>query len=170
MKGAGKNPMSTSVKKRITVRELREHPERYPHITQAAESFKPLVARFLAAKKEAEQVFENLRGADMDEAVAYCREHPLSPEAVAVLIHVARRAQVLEKARAAASTKLANDPKQAAMREAYKHWQDWRAGRTVHKSAAAFARAIVAKHPVIQSPMTVQRWVTAWSRQAKSMQ
>jgi len=162
--------MSTSVKKRITVRELREHPERYPHITQAAESFKPLVARFLAAKKEAEQVFENLRGADMDEAVAYCREHPLSPEAVAVLIHVARRAQVLEKARAAASTKLANDPKQAAMREAYKHWQDWRAGRTVHKSAAAFARAIVAKHPVIQSPMTVQRWVTAWSRQAKSMQ
>jgi len=162
--------MSTSVKKRITVRELREHPERYPHITQAAESFKPLVARFLAAKKEAEQVFENLRGADMDEAVAYCREHPLSPEAVAVLIHVARRAQVLEKARAAASTKLANDPKQAAMREAYKHWQDWRAGRTVHKSAAAFARAIVAKHPVIQSPMTVQRWVTAWSRQVKSMQ
>ena len=162
--------MSTSVKKRITVRELREHPERYPHITQAAESFKPLVARFLAAKKEAEQVFENLRGADMDEAVAYCREHPLSPEAVAVLIHVARRAQVLEKARAAASTKLANDPKQAAMREAYKHWQDWRAGRTVHKSAAAFARDIVAKHPVIQSPMTVQRWVTAWSRQVKSMQ
>ena len=162
--------MSTNVKKRITVRELREHPERYPHIAQAAESFKPLVARFLAAKKEAVQVFENLRGADMDEAVAYCREHPLSPEAVAVLIHVARRAQVLEKARAAASTKLANDPKQAAMRETYKHWQDWRAGRTVHKSAAAFARAIVAKHPVIQSPMTVQRWVTAWSRQAKSMQ
>jgi len=161
--------MSTNVKKRITVRELREHPERYPHITQTAESFKPLVARFLAAKKEAVQVFENLRGADMDEAVAYCREHPLSPEAVAVLIHVARRAQVLEKARAGASIKLANDPKQAAMREAYKHWLDWRAGRTVHKSAAAFARAIVAKHPVIQSPMTVQRWVTAWSRQAKSM-
>ncbi|MES2403074.1 MAG: hypothetical protein V4567_01910 [Pseudomonadota bacterium] len=159
--------MSTSVKKRITVQELREHPERYPHITQAAESFKPLVARFLAAKKEAEQVFENLRGADMDEAVAYCREHPLSPEAVAVLIHVARRAQVLEKARAAASTKLANDPKQAAMRETYELWQAWRAGKSVHKSAAAFARAIVAKHPVIQSPMTVQRWVTAWSRQAK---
>ena len=109
--------MPTSVKKRITVRELREHPERYPHITQAAESFKPLVARFLAAKKEAEQVFENLRGADMDEAVAYCREHPLSPEAVAVLIHVARRAQTLEKAKAAISSKLANDPKQAAMRE-----------------------------------------------------
>lgn len=143
--------MSMSVKKRITVQELREHPERYPHITQAAESFKPLVARFLAAKKEAEQVFENLRGADMDEAVAYCREHPLSPEAVAVLIHVARRAQVLEKARAAASTKLANDPKQAAMRETYELWQAWRAGKSVHKSAAAFARAIIAKHPVVGS-------------------
>src|SRR6185312_4571606 len=140
--------MTVTSRKRITLRELREHPERYPHITQAAESFKPLVARFLAAKKEAEQVFENLRGADMDEAVAYCREHPLSPEAVAVLIHVARRAQVLEKARAAASTKLANDPKQAAMRETYELWQAWRAGKSVHKSAAAFARAIVAKHPV----------------------
>ena len=159
--------MATTAKKRITVRELREHPERYPHITQAAESFKPLVARFLAAKKEAEQVFEHLRGADMDEAVAYCREHPLSPEAVAVLIHVARRAQTLEKAKAAVSTKLANDPKQAAMRETFKLWQEWRAGRTVHKSAAAFARNIVGKFPVIESPMTVQRWVTTWTRQAK---
>ena len=152
--------MPTTVKKRITVRELREHPERYPHIAQAAESFKPLVARFLAAKKEAEQVF------DMDEAVAYCREHPLSPEAVAVLIHVARRAQTLEKAKAAVSTKLANDPKQAAMRETFKLWQEWRAGRTVHRSAAAFARHIVRQFPVIESPMTVQRWVTTWNRQA----
>lgn len=159
--------MSTSAKKRITVQDLREHPERYPHITQTAESFKPLVARFLAAKKEAEQVFESLRGADMDEAVAYCRAHPLSPEAVAVLIHVARRAQTLEKAKAAISIKLANDPKQAAMRETFKLWKEWRAGLTVHKSAAAFARAIVARHPVIESPMTVQRWVTTWSRQTK---
>jgi len=160
--------MSTGVKKRITVQELRENPERYPEIMKTAESFKPLVARFLAAKKEAEQVFEHLRGADMDEAVAYCREHPLSPEAVAVLIHVARRAQTLEKAKAAVSTKLANDPKQAAMRETFKLWQEWRAGRMVHKSAAAFARHVVGKYPVIESPMTVQRWVTTWSRQATS--
>lgn len=82
--------MPITSRKRICVQELREHPERYPHITQAAKSFKPLAARFLAAKKEAEQVFEHLRGADMDEAVTYCREHPLTPEAVAVLIHVAR--------------------------------------------------------------------------------
>ncbi|MDE2270833.1 MAG: hypothetical protein KGJ94_02480 [Xanthomonadaceae bacterium] len=159
--------MPTTVKKRITVRELREHPERYPHIAQAAESFKPLVARFLAAKKEAEQVFENLRGADMDEAVAYCREHPLSPEAVAVLIHVAHRAQMLEKAKAAVSTKLANDPKQAAMRQTFELWHEWRAGKSVHKSAAAFARYVVGKFPVIESPVTVQRWVTKWTRQAK---
>jgi len=89
--------MSTSVKKRITVRELREHPERYPHITQAAELFKPLVARFLAAKKEAEQVFENLRGADMDEAVAYCREHPLIANAAVhdlLLDHPLQRRQL----------------------------------------------------------------------------
>lgn len=160
--------MTVTSRKRITLRELREHPERYPHIMQAAESFKPLVARFLAAKKEAEEVFEHLRGADMDEAVAYCREHPLSPEAVAVLIHVARRAQTQERARAAVSTKLANDPKQAAMRETFKLWQEWCAGRTIHRSAAAFARYIVGKFPVIQSPMTVQRWVTTWSRQATS--
>lgn len=160
--------MSTRVKKRITVKDFREHPERYPHIAQAAESFKPLVARFLAAKKEAEQVFEHLRGADMDEAVAYCREHPLSPEAVAVLIHVARRAQTLEKAKAAVSSKLANDPKQAAMRETFKLWKAWRAGKSVHKSAAAFARHVVRQFPVIESPMTVQRWVTAWTRQAKA--
>jgi hypothetical protein len=155
-----------TAKKRITLRELREHPERYPHITQAAESFKPLVARFLAAKKEAEQVFEHLRGADMDEAVAYCRKHPLSPEAIAILIHVAHRAQTLEKARAAVSAKLANDPKQAAMRETFKLWQEWCAGRTIHRSAAAFARHIVSKFPAIESPMTVQRWVTTWSREA----
>jgi hypothetical protein len=160
--------MPTKPRKRLTLQELREHPERYPHITEAAESFKPLVARFLAAKKEAEQVFEHLRGADMDEAVAYCREHPLSPEAVAVLIHVARRAQTLEKAKAAISTKLANDPKQAAMRETYKLWQAWCAGKSLHRSAAAFARHIVRQFPVIESPMTVQRWVTTWNRQARS--
>jgi hypothetical protein len=159
--------MVTTVKKRITVRDVRENPDRYPEIMQTAESLKPLVARFLAAKKEAEQVFVKLRGADMDEAVAYCRAHPLSPEAVAVLIHVAHRALTLEKAKAAASSKLANDPKQAAMREAYKLWQAWHAGHTVHKSAAAFARDVVAKHPIIESSMTVQRWVTTWTKQAK---
>src|SRR6185437_1735053 len=163
----GLRSMSATVKKRITVRDLRENPDRYPEILQTAESLKPLVARFLAAKKEAEQVFEKLRGADMDEAVAYCRAHPLSPEAVAVLIHVAHRALTLEKAKAAVSTKLANDPKQAAMRETFKLWQAWRAGKSLHRSAAAFARHIVSQFPVIESPMTVQRWVTTWARQAK---
>ena len=128
--------MPTGVKKRITLRDLQENPDRYPEIMQTAESLKPLVARFLAAKKEAEQVFEKLRGADMDEAVAYCREHPLSPEAVAVLIHVAHRALTLEKAKAAASSKLANDPKQAAMREAFKLWQAWRAGHSEQRRSA----------------------------------
>lgn len=158
--------MSTISKKRPTLRELREHPDRYPGIMQKAESFKPVVARFLSAKKEAENVFESLRGADMDEAVAYCRQHPLSPEAVAALIYVAHRALLLEKAKAAASIRLANDPKQAAMREAFKLWQEWRTGLTLHKSAAAFAREFVRKHPIIENPMTVQRWITAWSRAA----
>ncbi|MGH8215978.1 MAG: hypothetical protein ACREPZ_09840, partial [Rhodanobacteraceae bacterium] len=93
--------MPTTPKKRLTLQELREHPDRYPGIMQTAESFKPVVARFLAAKTEAEEVFESLRNADMDEAVAYCRAHPLSPEAVAALIYVAHRALTLEKAKAA---------------------------------------------------------------------
>lgn len=159
------SPGKTRITKRITVRELREHPECYPDILRIAESFKPLAARFLAAKKEAEQAFENLRGADMDEAVAYCRAQPLSPEAVAALIFVAHRALTREQVKAAAPSRLANDPKQAARREAFKLWQAWRAGKTVHKSAAAFARHIVDKHPIIESPITVQRWVAKWSRE-----
>lgn len=107
------------------------------------------------------EVFASLRGADMDEAVAYCQAHPLTPEAVATLIHVAHQALTPEKAKVAASTTLASDPKQAAMREAFKLWQQWHAGRTMHKSAAAFARHIVDRHPIIKSPMTMQRWVTA---------
>lgn len=158
--------MSKPERKRITLRELRENPERYQGILQTAEKFKPVVARFLAAKKEAERVFKNLRHADMDEAAAYLRKHPMSPEAIAALIHVAHRALMLEKARAAVSSKLARDPKQAVMREAYRLWQEWRAGKAVYRSAAAFARAVVAKYPVIENPMTVQRWVTTWSRES----
>jgi len=152
------------IRKRIALQDLRANPDRYSGIMQTAESFKPLVARFLAAKKEAERVFENLRHADMDEAADYLRQHPMSPEAIAALIHVAHRALTLEKARAAVSSKLAKDPKQAVMRETYKLWQEWRAGKAIHRSAAAFARAVVAKYPVIENPMTVQRWVTAWTR------
>ena len=160
--------MPTKPKKRLTLQELREHPDRYPGIMQTAESFKPVVARFLAAKKEAEEVFESLRDADMDEAVAYCRAHPLSPEAVAALIYVAHRALMLEQVKAGASSRLANDPKQVAMREAFKLWQEWQSGRSLHKSATAFGRHIVDRHPIIENPVTVERWVRKWSRQAKA--
>lgn len=156
--------MPPTTRKRITLSELRENPERYRGILQTAETLKPVVARFLAAKKEAERVFENLQHADMDEAVAYLRKHPMSPEAIAALIHVAHRALTLEKARAAISTRLAKDPKQAVMRETYKLWQEWRAGKAIYRSAAAFARAVVLKYPVIENPVTVQRWVRAWSK------
>ncbi|MGH8233558.1 MAG: hypothetical protein ACREPU_05100 [Rhodanobacteraceae bacterium] len=94
--------MPTKQKKRLTLQELRENPDRYPGIMQTAESFKKVVARFLAAKREAEEVFESLRDADMDESVAYCRGHPLSPEAVAALIYVAHRALMLEQVKAGA--------------------------------------------------------------------
>jgi hypothetical protein len=38
----------------------------------------------------------------------------------------------------------------------------------MHKSATAFARHVVNKHPIIQNPVTVEGWVREWSREAKN--
>lgn len=67
--------------------------------------------------------------------------------------------------RRGAAMKLANDRngKQAAKNEAFKLWQDWQEGKTLHKSGAAFARFVCDKHPVLQSPSTVERWARKWA-------
>lgn len=71
-------------------------------------------------------------------------------------------------ARNAASAKLAKDPKQAAKREVRKLWDDWQSGRTLHKSAAAFARHVVDSTPAIESEESVKRWEREWRKEAKS--
>jgi hypothetical protein len=68
-----------------------------------------------------------------------------------------------ELARSGARAKLKNDPKQAAKAVAFEQWQEWRTGKTLHKSGAAFARHVVATLPAIQSTKTVEAWVKKWS-------
>lgn len=65
-----------------------------------------------------------------------------------------------------AKAKLARDPKQAAKAQALKLWQDWKAGRTRYKSGAAFARFVTETLSAIESEKTVERWVTAWRKEA----
>lgn len=69
-------------------------------------------------------------------------------------------------ARKAAAAKLANDPKQAAKAEARKLWADWQTGKTIHRSAAAFARFVVKTLPVIESEEAVKRWEREWRKEA----
>lgn len=72
------------------------------------------------------------------------------------------------QARAAAFTKLANDPKQAAKAEAFKLWQEWQAGRARYKSGAAFARHVIETYPILEDPVSAGRWVTQWRKHAKA--
>ncbi len=67
--------------------------------------------------------------------------------------------------RRGAATKLANDRngKQAAKNEAFKLWQDWQKGKTLHKSGAAFSRFVCDKYPVLESPTTVEKWSRKWA-------
>lgn len=66
-----------------------------------------------------------------------------------------------------AQARLAKDPKQNAMGEALKLWQDWQSGKTLHKSGAAFDRYVVEKLPVIRATKTVERWRARWQKEAK---
>lgn len=72
-----------------------------------------------------------------------------------------RKAQSIKAAKMA----LLNDKngKQAGRESAKKLWNDWQNGKTLHKSAAAFARYVVNSVPEIESTKTVERWCTAWS-------
>lgn len=65
-------------------------------------------------------------------------------------------------AKKAAQAKLANDTKQAAKAKAKELWRDWQAGRTLHKSGAAFSRYVVQSLPAIESTESVSRWMRQW--------
>lgn len=66
-----------------------------------------------------------------------------------------------------AAEKRERDPKQAKKKEAFKEWQDWQAGRTIHKNQSQFAQHIVRKFPILESPRTVENWSRQW-RKAKA--
>jgi len=66
-----------------------------------------------------------------------------------------------------AAVKLAKDPKQAARAHAFTLWKDWQAGKTLHKSGAAFHRYVLEKCPSIVDTKTVARWCKAWATQIR---
>jgi hypothetical protein len=71
-------------------------------------------------------------------------------------------------ARAGALAKLKKDPVQAAKAKAFKLWQDWQSGKTLHKSGAAFDRHVVNTLQEITATKTVERWRTKeWGLKAK---
>ena len=78
-----------------------------------------------------------------------------------IAIKMAATAEAKRKAR----LKLDADPKQAVRPEAFKLWQDWQAGRAIHKSGPAFGRFVCGKYPVLEDPTTVVRWAREWARE-----
>ncbi len=90
-------------------------------------------------------------------AALYQRLYEANTEALDILSDPGTRAYLN------AMAKLAKDPKQAAKAEAFELWQDWQAGRTLHKSGAAFARFVCDKCAVLESPTTVERWARKWA-------
>lgn len=70
-------------------------------------------------------------------------------------------------AKKAAQVKLGNDQKQAAKPEIKKLWDDWRAGKVIHKSCVAFARHAVKEWPIIESEETVKRWERDWRKESR---
>ena len=93
---------------------------------------------------------------------------PDIPEDLKRMLHGGAILHKLMNASANAARRLRSDPKQSAKADAFKLWQDWRAGRALYKSGAAFARHVVDALPAIENTKTVERWVTQWRKDAKA--
>lgn len=83
---------------------------------------------------------------------------------------LARGAQVAfavlrDRPRQGAAARWRGDPKAKAKAECRIDYDDWQAGRSQHKSAAAFALWVVEKYPALESPKVVAGWVTAWRKE-----
>lgn len=147
---------------------LAERPELYAQLLETARAIKPSFDRFLAAKKEAETAFERMREADADQAVAYFRANPLSPEATVLLIHVSHYEQTKERAKAGAKAKLESDPKQAAKAEAHKLWQEQYDGKHPElRTNEQFAAECMRRWPKLTSAKVILGWCTQWNKEAK---
>lgn len=64
-----------------------------------------------------------------------------------------------------AAAKLANDPRQHAKEDVYRHWQAWQAGTEPYESQAAFARAMLAEWSnVLKSQPSIEAWCRQWKK------
>jgi hypothetical protein len=69
-----------------------------------------------------------------------------------------------------ANRKKAVDPKQAAKSRVKVLWDDWQAGRALHKSKAAWARYAQTQNPCLESVKVIENWATGWQRERKISQ
>jgi hypothetical protein len=93
------------------------------------------IAAFAKYKREAEQLFDAMDGADLLTIDRYVREYPPSPGAVGFLVLVARDRFKTEAQRNAALAKVAkNEPAKKFAND------DWRATKNQYKSKADYVR------------------------------
>jgi hypothetical protein len=66
-----------------------------------------------------------------------------------------------------AAAKLAKDTdgKQAGKAQVRKLWEEWKAGKTRHRSGAAFALDALGKVAALKSTKKIETWVTEWGRE-----
>lgn len=133
-------------------------------VTKKEESM--IVAMLYADAERARDSWCHLRGLDR------CRNpHPTFVRAREALKgcedRIAIKMAATAEAKRKAQLKLAADPKQAVRPEAFKLWQDWQAGLTIHKSGPAFGRFVCGKYPVLEDPTTVVRWAREWAAEKR---
>jgi len=138
------------------------------HLASTREYLEELetVGRVISFIEAADSGIDSPRGAEL---MAQLREAQ-DPIAHALLFAAKKLESNARKSVAAkaASAKLAKDSngKQAAKAEARKLWVDWQTGKTIHRSAAAFARFVVKTLPIIESEEAVKRWERDWRKDA----
>lgn len=125
---------------------------------ELAQLFGQLVVVAIEARKN-DRMFAPL-AVSLSEQVSVLNERARSSRVELVTQTLARQHGAREK--------LKRDPKQAAKAQARKLWQDWQAGRTLHKSGAAFARHVVRELPILESTKVVERWTREWKAACKN--
>lgn len=140
---------------------------------RAAEVLRPQWERFIAAKREAETLFQQLREADLDECVEHIKANPPTPEAIGVLIYVAHHQLGKEERSKAGKSRQEKDPvlraKAEAKAEAKKLWQERRDGKHPKlRTNEQFAIECMRHWPVLTSSQVICRWCAQWGKDAKA--
>jgi hypothetical protein len=126
-------------------------------------------------KKEYRAWLQTLRKAQLIELVIetravadFLRGQMRSMEEVAERIFEDERPVLVKRASEGGRMRAIRSPKFDAKMRARSMFYEWQAGKTRHKSSAAFARHVIAKLPIIENPKTVERWVTQWREDDKA--